>query len=158
MIIMFDFSSAIILIPLQQNIRSISFVLEINLLFQIILIVTFLGVAWIRNRSQLGALKARRIVLGLYIAFLVFDALIYIIGIVQGSMPHILMGPIILNDPVLLLIFLSPPILIMYLDIRSPESSGLYRLLFNSGLVLLVWLVVIVIAAGFPSPPPSVPC
>jgi hypothetical protein len=147
---MVEFSFAFIMIPLQQNVQeSISLLLGINLLLLVILIMAFLGVTWNRNNSQLGALRARKFVLGLYIVFLVFNALIYIVGILQGSMPYISGGPIIINNPVMFFIFLSPPIPLMYLDIRLPVSSGFYTSLSNSALVLLVWLAVIVIASGF---------
>ncbi|MHA2118782.1 MAG: hypothetical protein ACW98J_07670 [Candidatus Thorarchaeota archaeon] len=147
---MVEFSFTFIRIPLQQNAEgTISLILGINLLLLVILIVVFLGVTWNRNNSQLGAIRTSKIVLGLYIVFLVINALIYIGGILQGSMPYISGGPIILNNPVLFFIFLSPPIPLMYLDIRLPESSGFFASLSNSALVLLVWLVVIVIASGF---------
>jgi len=147
---MVEFSIAFIMISLQQNVQeSMSLILGINLLLLVILIIFFLGVTWKRNNSQLSALRARKIVLGLYIVFLIFNALIYIVGILQGIMPYISGGPIILINPVLFFVFLSPPIPLMYLDIRLPESSRFRASLSNSALVLLVWLVVIVIASGF---------
>ena len=147
---MVEFSFTFIMISLQQNAQeSMSLILGINLLLLVILIIVFLGVTWKRTNSQLSALRARKIVLGLYIVFLVFNALIYTVGILQGSMPYISWGPIILTDPVMFFVFLSPPIPLMYLDIRLPESSGFHASLSNSALVLLVWLVVIVIASGF---------
>lgn len=147
---MVEFSIAFIMISLQQNVQeSMSLILGINLLLLVILVIVFLGVTWKRNNSQLIALRARKIVLGLYIVFLVFSALIYIVGILQGNMPYISGGPIILINSVLFFVFLSPPIPLMYLDIRLPESSGFHASLSNSALVLLVWLVVIGIASGF---------
>lgn len=147
---MANFSFSIILIPLLQSIQgSISFLLLINLLLHAILIISFLGVTWNRNNSPSGALKAGKVVLGLYIVFLVIDALIYI---VNGGMPYISGGYLMLAsffNPVLFFIFLSPPIPLMYLDIQSSESSQLYTSLSKSGLALLIWLIVIAVALGF---------
>ena len=143
---MSDFSFSIILIPLQQILqRIIPLIFGVNLLLHFILIISYLGVTWNRNGSEIGALRAGKAVLGLYIAFLVIDALIYIVGILLGSMPYL---PITLGSLLWFFIFFGPPAFLMYLDLQSPESSGLYRSLSNPGLVLLIWLVVIIIAGG----------
>ncbi len=143
---MVDFSFATIAIFPQQTAQQvILFVLGSNILLHFILIIAFLAVTWKRTSSELGAFKAEKVVLGLYIIFLVIDALIYSIGILQGSLPY---NPMIAGSPVFFFILFSPPVLLMYLDLRLPESSRLYASLSNSGLVLLVWLVVIFIAVG----------
>ncbi|NHI88521.1 MAG: hypothetical protein EAX87_03300, partial [Candidatus Thorarchaeota archaeon] len=82
---------------------------------------------------------------GLYIVFLVIGVSINIIGIIQGSLPY---NPMIAGNPVIFFIMFSPPVPLMYLDLRLPESSGIYRTLSDWGMVLLAWLVVIVIALG----------
>jgi hypothetical protein len=147
---MVEFSFTFSIIPLQWGTVQgfMSGILAINLLLLVILILAFLGVTWKRDKAELGALRARKLVLGLYVVFLVLSALIYIFGILQGIMPY-MWGYIILGNPVMFFIFLSPPIPLMYLDIRLPESSGFFTSLSNSALGLLVWLVVIVIASGF---------
>lgn len=150
---MADISLDIILIPLLQLAqRSIEFLLVFTLLLHAILIISFLGVTWNRNNSQSDALKARRVVLGLYIVLLVIDASIYIGAPLIGGVPYIRDGFVMMAEffnPGWFFIFLSPPTLLMYFDINSPKSSGLYNSLSNSGLALLIWLVVIAIAFEF---------
>lgn len=147
MVMLVDLSLATTpLLLLQSILESLPLVLIVNLLFHVILIFVFLGATWKRNNSDLGVLKVGKVMLFLYIAFLVIDALIYIIGILQGNIPYML---VILSNPVLFFIFLGPPAALMYFDLQLQESSGLLGSLSNYGLALLVWLVVIIIAAGF---------
>ncbi len=148
---MIEFSFIVITALLQQSVKEFLFaVLAINLWIHSILILSFIGVAWNRNSSQLGAIKAGKVVLGLYVVFLVIDSLIYSVEILYGGMPPFLGGMIILilYNPVWFFIFFTPPLPLMYLDIQQPESSGVYSSLSNSALALFVWLVVIVIAVG----------
>ncbi len=143
---MVDFSFAAAAIYSQQTAQEIIlFVLGSNLLLHFILIIAFLAVAWKSTSSKLGALKAEKVVLGLYIIFLVIDTLIYCFGILQGSLPY---NPMIAGNPVFFFILFSPPVPLMYLGLRLPESSRLCTSLSNSGLILLIWLVVIFIAVG----------
>lgn len=151
MSIMIEFSFAVIVVLLQQSVQGFLFaVLEINLWIHFILILSFLVITWNRKSSQLGTLKAGKAVLGCYIVFLVIDLLIYIVEILYGGLPPFLGGEfiLILYNPVLFFVFFTPPLLLMYLDIQQPESSGHYSSLSNSALALFVWLVVIVIAIG----------
>lgn len=89
--------------------------------------------------SDVGALKAGKVVLGLYTFLLVIDALICIVGIPLGS---------VLYSSLWYFFFFGPPALLMYLDLQSPESSELLKSLTNPGLVLLIWLVVVIIGWG----------
>ncbi|MFW9812146.1 MAG: hypothetical protein ACFFF9_06755 [Candidatus Thorarchaeota archaeon] len=149
---MLDLSNASILFSLLQlSQTSIEFLLAITLLLHVILILSFLGITWNRNSSNIGALKAGRVVLGLYFVFLVIDATIYIIGIIYGGMPLILSSILILNNPIWFFVIISPPIALMYLDLRLPESSGLYTSLSNWALLLVLWLVVMFFAFGVSS-------
>lgn len=134
------------MILLQQSLqRSISFVLIIDLSLQFILIISFLVIASNRHASQVSTIKAGKIAFGLYIVFLVIDALIYTIAILQGSIPYI---PMAGKTPVLFFILFSPPVPLMYLDLQLPESSGIYTALSDWSLVLFAWLVLMVILLG----------
>ncbi len=140
---MVGFLISTILNPLQLNVpQFLISILAINWFLHFLLIICFLGICWNRNNTQLGALEAGKVVLGLYIVLLVLDALIFIVEIIYAGMPYFLVGS------VMFFIIFIPPVLLMYLDIRFPES-GFYASLSNSAFVLLVWLVLIILGGFF---------
>ncbi|MFQ5831394.1 MAG: hypothetical protein ACE5H4_01680 [Candidatus Thorarchaeota archaeon] len=123
-------------------------ILAINLVLLVIIIIGYLGLTWGSNESRKNTIKLRTSVLVLYSIVLVCNALIYALGMLVGSYPWEYVCPDILKNPVHFMAFLSPPVVLMYLDTRSKKWSEIIASLSGPATILLTWLIVIIIVSG----------